>query len=302
MAQETSQQVVRDIGRWEWSEMWKKEDWWAIWLGFVILLAGILIYFPHAGSMQSKIEEAESKLKAQAERTTAFKTIAWYQLSDAKKKVKALDIPAGKWLKTFSGKPKKWTSNPGQAFIMNEDTAAGKKEKAVAKYEKAKAAEGEAFAKAEAAEKLAEEAGFQDAQLNESAKVAIADWRDAQLDASKAKKKTKAKAYNQIPYLIGLGIFFAIFFGVGMAAMGTPFGKFLKGFAFVFVIAVIAYIASSQATMKHYGIGYAAWAIFSGCSSAIPWARPNGPCRRYRPNITSKPAWCCWAPKFYLRK
>jgi hypothetical protein len=40
--------IVVDQGRWEWSEMWKKEDWWAIWIGFFILVAAMFIYFPHA--------------------------------------------------------------------------------------------------------------------------------------------------------------------------------------------------------------------------------------------------------------
>ncbi len=39
-------EIVQDVGKWEWSEMWKKEDWWAIWLGFFILIAGMLVYFP----------------------------------------------------------------------------------------------------------------------------------------------------------------------------------------------------------------------------------------------------------------
>ena len=44
--------VVVDQGKWEWSEMWKKEDWWAIWLGFFILLAAasLLAGLTYAGS------------------------------------------------------------------------------------------------------------------------------------------------------------------------------------------------------------------------------------------------------------
>ncbi len=126
------------------------------------------------------------------------------------------------------------------------------------KYEKAKTTETVTFALALAAEKSAEVAGFNDTTLNESAKTAIIDWRDAQLKASKAKSKTKAKPYNQIGWLIFLGVCFAIFFGVGIAAMGNSFKEFAIGFIFVFLVAVVAYLASSQATMKHYGIGYAA--------------------------------------------
>ena len=279
MAETSGQEIVKDVGKWEWSEMWKKEDWWAVWLGFAILLAGILIYFPHAGDMKSKLQEAEVKYGEAAKRTDQFKTIAWHQLSDAKKKVKANGIETGKWLKKFSGKPKKWSDNPLNAFVMGSDQANAQKEKAVAKYEKTAVAEKEAFAVAQAAEQAAEAAGFNDSALNAQAKADIEKWRDAHLKASKAKSKTKVNPYNQIGYLIGLGIFFAIFFGIGMAAMGTPFGKFLKGFWFVFLLAVLTYIAANQATMKQYGIGYAAWAILFGLiiSNTVgtpKWAMP----------------------------
>jgi uncharacterized membrane protein YadS len=279
MAENGNSDIVRDVGKWEWSEMWKTEDWWAIWLGFAILLAGIFIYFPHSGDMKAKLDEEQAKYSEQANRTDAFKTVAWYQLYDAKKKVKALNIPTGKWLKKFTSKPKKWTGSPTNAFIMSEGAAAAKNEKAMPKYEAAKTAEKEALALAMAAETAAEAAGFANVDLNNKAKEAIGNWRDAHLKASKAKNKTKAKPYNQIPYLIGLGIFFAIFFGIGMAAMGQPLGAFLKAFVFVFGVALLAWLASNHATMKQYGIGYAFWAIFFGMliSNTVgtpKWAMP----------------------------
>jgi uncharacterized membrane protein YadS len=271
--------VVKDVGKWEWSELIKKEDWWAIWLGAFILLLGIIFYFPQSGNMMAKLEKAEAKYGTDAKRTAAYKTIAWYQLSDAKKKAKANSIGIGKWMKKFSGKPKKWSGNPFNAFVMGEEKAAAKKAKAVPKYEKAKTAEKAAYAKALTTEKAAEAAGFKDEKLNNAAKASILDWRDARLKASSAKKKTGAKAYNQIGYLILLGIVFAVFFGIGIAAMGNSFGDFIKAFPFVFLLAVLTYIASNQATMKAYGIGYALWAIFFGMliSNTVgtpKWAMP----------------------------
>ena len=41
--------VAEDVGNWEWSELLKKEDWWAVWLDFLPLIAGMLIYFPSSG-------------------------------------------------------------------------------------------------------------------------------------------------------------------------------------------------------------------------------------------------------------
>ncbi len=264
MATNSDNQIVKDVGKWDWAELWKKEDWWAIWLGFFILLAGVVLYFPQAGTMKSKLMEIESTYLQAAQRTDKFKTIAWYQMNDAKKKVKANSIPAGKFMSTFSKKTHSWTTNPTDAFFMSKEKADAKKARAMPKYETAKATEAEALAAATAAEAAAEAAGFSDATLNLQAKEAIGKWRDAHLATGKAKKKTGAKPYNQIGWLIFLGASFAVFFGIGIKAMGNDFGKFLVGFVFVFLVAVLAYLASSQATMKQYGIGYAAWAIFFG--------------------------------------
>ena len=271
--------IVVDQGKWEWSEMWKKEDWWAIWIGFFILIAAMFIYFPHSGEMKNKIAEAQSKYGQEAQRTTAIKTIAWYRLSDAKKKAQARKIPAGKWLSDFSHKTHKWTNNPLDAFYMSDERAKAKAEKARPKYERLKAEAQQALAAARKAEARAEAEGFTDKALNAAATQAIDKWRDAKLAASNAEKKTKAGGYNQIGELIGLGIFFCILFGLPMKLMGVPFRKFAMGFAFVYFITVLAWFFSYQATMKHYGIGYAAWAIALGMliSNTIgtpKWAEP----------------------------
>ncbi len=271
--------IVVDQSKWEWSEMWKKEDWWAIWLGFIILITGMVVYFPHSGDMKAKIAEADAKYGAAAIRTTDIKTIAWYKHYDAKKKAEARKIPAGKWLSKFSGKPKKWTVNPIQSFVMGEEQAQSKAEKAKVKYEKKKATMDEAYAAAQEAEASAEAAGFENKELNAAATAAIGKWRDAKLAAGKAKKKTKAKPYNLFGMLILLGIVSCIFFGIPMIFMGQPFSKFAPAFAFVFVLTVFTWMCSAQATMKYYGIGYAFWAIFIGMliSNTVgtpKWAMP----------------------------
>jgi len=272
-------QVVKDIGKWEWSEMWKKEDWWAIWLAFFLLIVGLIAYMPRAGDMQTKLEQVQAKYEEQATRTTKFKTVAWYQLYDARKKVKALDSDFGKFMKSFTAKPKKWTANPIDAVYMSDEAAAAKAEKYQEPYQEAKADTAEALAMAKTAEAAAEAANFENAQLNAEAKQAIEAWRDAKLAEGKLKSKASAKGYNLIPSLIGLGIFFAVFFGIGMKAMGVPFGAFLKGFAYIYLITLLAWLGSYQATMKYYGIGYAAWAIFLGMliSNTVgtpKWAMP----------------------------
>lgn len=280
MGEKPDSQIVVDESKWEWSELIRKEDWWAVWLGFFLLIMGAFIYFPHAGDMKAKLVEIEGKYLADAEKTDQFKTIGWYQLNDARTGVKSRSASAiGKWLAKFSKKPHGWKSNPIDSFYMSQADADAKKAKAVAKYETTEAAEKEALASAQAAEAKAEAAGFSDETLNEAAKASIADWRNAWLKASKAKAKTKVSPYNQVGWLILLGVAFAVFFGVGMVAMGTSFKDFAIGFCFVWLIAVLAYFASAQATMKAYGIGYAFWAIFFGMliSNTVgtpKWAMP----------------------------
>ena len=279
MGQQNQSEIVADVGKWEWSELLKKEDWWAVWLGFALLVAGMIMYFPSAPDLKGKLDKAEAKYGQQAERTDKFKTIAWFQLSDARKKVKAKSSPAGKWLSNFSKKTRKWSANPVDAFYMSQEKADAKNAAGLPKYEKAAAAEKAAFSKAQQAEQFAEAKGFEDAKLNAEAKKAIEDWRDAKLVSGKAKGKTTAKPYNQVLWMIFLGIAFAVFFGIGVAFMGRSFGEFSKAFVFVFLLAVVAQLCSSQATMKSYGIGYAFWAIFLGMliSNTVgtpKWAMP----------------------------
>ena len=162
---------------------------------------------------------------------------------------------------------------------MSDEKARAIAEKARPKYERLKAEAEKALAAARKAEARAEAEGFTDKALNASATRAIDEWRNAKLAASNAEKKVKAEGYNQIGELIGLGIFFCILFGLPMKLMGVPFRKFAMGFAFVYFITVLAWFFSYQATMKHYGIGYAAWAIALGMliSNTVgtpKWAEP----------------------------
>jgi len=132
------------------------------------------------------------------------------------------------------------------------------------KYEASKAASATALDMAKQAEAAAADADFSNEQLNNDAKAAIISWRSAAKNVSSAKKKIGNKPYNMLPSLIGFMLFMAVFFGIGKAFMGESIGKFIKGFTFVFLIAILAYLAAGNATMKHYGIGYAAWAILFG--------------------------------------
>jgi len=268
MAEETTtqqqQEVVTDVGKSSISDLWKKEDYWAIWLGFALLIIGMVIFLPRGPEgMHEKIDKANATLEQESQRAP-FKTIAFFNAQDTKNKLKATSDPIGSTIKSWTAKPHKWSTNPVTAFFVGEEAATAKAEKAVPKYEEAKAAAALALQKAQAAEAAAAAANFESAALNEEAKQSINDWRAARSKESSAKKKTKASTYNQLPKLIVLGLLMGAFFTIGMLFMGEKPSKFFVGFLFVFGVAVLAYLASQQATMKEYGIGYAAWAIAFG--------------------------------------
>lgn len=271
--------IVVDSGNSSWSDLIRLEDYWAIWLGFLILLVGSVIYFSNA---PEGMEEAFSKANAIMTKEAArapFKTVAWYKAEDAKEKFQAKNQPIGKTIKKIMGKPHKWSGNPIDAFYMDKATAEAINAKNMPKYNAAKSAEAKALAAALSAEESAAKASFANTALNDDASTKIDSWRKAKAKTKKAKKNSHVKPYNQIPYLIILMVVLALFFSIGIKFMGRDTKGFLKGFGFVFLVGAGSYFLAEQATMRHYGIGYAAWAIAMGMliSNTIgtpQWVKP----------------------------
>jgi len=62
-----NQQFVKDRGSSKLSDLWKKEDYWAIWLGFALLFLGLIIYLPQKPEgMAEKISKANAILKTES--------------------------------------------------------------------------------------------------------------------------------------------------------------------------------------------------------------------------------------------
>ena len=261
MANENNNVVV-DQAQSHWSDLWKKEDYWAIWLGFALLIAAICIFINGApASYKETIDKSNAIMQAEAEKAP-FKTIAYIQAQDAKKGIVGTNLPIAKEIKAFIASPGKWTDNPMKAMFTSQAEADAKNAANKEKAEAAKAKAESSFAAAQAAEKLAADAGYKDASLNTAAEAAIKDWTKAKADASKA--SAKAKPVNLFTTLPLLMVAFGLFFGIGIFVMGQNLPKFLIGFVGLFVVVVIAMILGKQSTMAYYGIGVEPWGIMFG--------------------------------------
>lgn len=245
--------VVVDRAQSHWPDLWKKEDYWAIWLGFALFIAAIYIFINGIlASYKETIDKSNTVTKVEAERTP-FKTITYIQAQGAKKGIVGTNLPIVKEIGAFIASPGKWTDNPVKSMFTSQAEADA--ENAINK-EKAKAVKAKtenSFAAAQAVEKLAADVGYKDASLNTAAKVAIKDWTRAKADASKA--SAKAKPVNLFTILLLLMVAFTLLFGISIFVMSQNLPKSLVDFVGLFIVVVIAMILGKQSIMAYYGIG-----------------------------------------------
>ena len=256
--------VVLESGKTTIKDLYTKEDWMVIWLGFIILIVGLFIYLLNPpDKMQENFNKYNTTMKEEAAKAP-FKTIAWHQASDAKKRIRGRDQSFGKTIQEFLNAPSRWVSNPVDSLYRSKAEADAMNAPFKEEADKAKAAQEAALAKAKEAEKAAAAAAFKNSDLNKKAEAEIAAWLKAKDAASKASAKAGNKPYNRLPYLLGTAIILGLFFGIGRAIMGHSFGRFFIGFFFVFALAILSYMAEQQSTMSHYGFGFPLWAIIFG--------------------------------------
>lgn len=260
----SSENTVTELAQSSWSDLYLKEDYWAIWLAIALVAAAMLVFFTNApANMQETIAKSNAMMQ-QESAAAPFHTIVWHQASDAKLHLKGTDNAVAKqislWLVSFGS----WKNNPLDALIYTHDSNASKSLEAAQKYTAAKDRSSAALQQAQAAENGARAAGFANASLNQEAVQAIAEWRAALKSEAAAKKNADKKSYNVLWYLPGLFVILMVFFSIGIWGMGKSVPKFAVGFFFVYIIATLSIIAENQSVMKTYGFGYAAWAILFG--------------------------------------
>ncbi|MBD5607978.1 MAG: putative sulfate exporter family transporter [Desulfovibrio sp.] len=253
--------IVVDRGKSQWSDLWTKEDYWAIWIGFFIMAVAIFLSFSSKGSMEAKYNEYSQLIAA--EKAKPIKTIELINAVADQKKLQAQNLPAVKelisWLKT----PAKWSSNPIESLYLSQEEANARNVGVQPKVDEAKANVANTLALAQEAQGVAAEANYADQALNDAATQAINAWQDAKKAQAAAEKKL-TKPYNLIWKLLGLGVGLGILCTIGAVVMGFNAVRFFCAFFCVYLLCLLANILGKQSTMSHYGVNAEIWSIAIG--------------------------------------
>ncbi|ADH84980.1 YeiH family protein [Desulfurivibrio alkaliphilus] len=266
-------------GKSKWEDLWKKEDWWANWLGAFLLLLGVAFFlYSPPENMKEIIAHNQAIMEAEQQRAP-FPTIEYKEAERKLSGLQARRTPLGQNLATLLQRPKRWDSSPGQSFILTEEAAAERRAAAQPRFEEAQQRRIEARDRAEEAQAAAEAANFKDPALNQAADEAIEAWGGAVRAESRARSAATIKPYNVFPSMIALMVVLALLFSVGMRFMGQKVGGFFIGFPFIFALSIIAYFIASHSFSTQYGLSYVLWAVLLGLliSNTVgtpKWAKP----------------------------
>lgn len=271
MSQDASAIVV-DRAKSQWSDLWKKEDYLAIWIGLLILGMALYLVFGGRQELEAKYDQYAEVMKTESAKP--FKTIEWYEASAAQKGLEGQKLPMVKTLIDQLKRPARWQSNPLDSLMLSQAQADKLNAAAKPKADEAKSAEAQALSAAKEAQAAAAAASFGDATLNAAAEKSIGEWQAAKKASADAAKKL-VKPFNRIPSLIILGIALALLTSVGAKCMGLNVGKFVVAFVVVYALCVLANILGNQKTMRLYGINAEIWSIVIGMLVANIIGTPN---------------------------
>ena len=248
---EQNQNVVTETRRSMWEQTYKTEDYWAIWLAALLFAVAVICVFAWKPQVE-KLPEYRAVMEKEMDRA-GFRTIAYIEAQEKLESIQAKKQGLTATIYNLTDRPRKWSTNPLNSLYMSEKEAASRRAAAADRYERAQQRVEETRQEAERAEAAAEGANFENKELNQEARAAIADWRKARSELSNAKKAATVQPYNLIPSLIILGIVIMLFFAIGARFIGINLRQFFKGFPIIFVLAVLAYLIASQETMKTPG-------------------------------------------------
>ena len=253
--------IVVDRAKSSWSDLWKKEDYWAIWLGFLIL--GLALCVVMSGRPNLDKESLPLLQTIAAEKQKPIKTIEFYQAKASLKKVQGKNLPLLKQMLGYLKTPGAWHANPLDSLAMSKEQADAANAAVKPKVEAAKEAEAQALELAKTAQAAAADAQYADQALNDAATAAIGTWQKAVGDTAKISKKLK-KPFNIYGSLAVLGLGLGVLVTFGACFMGYNPVKFFLGFLGVYVVCVIAQILGKQDVMKGWGLNAEIWSIVIG--------------------------------------
>lgn len=256
---------VIDVAQSRISDFWKLEDYWAIWLGFAILLVAYFCFASSGprGEIEKQLAPHLAVLKAEEARAP-FKTLAWHEANTKKDGVQGRRNEAGKFFDTYLETPKRWNTNFLESFYLSADEAKAQNEKRAGAAVRAKAVAAASLVTAQAAEITAADAQFADAELNDAAHAAINKWQEDAKKESSARSSANVRPYNLFTTLPLLCLALGLILAIGMKFMGKDIPKFLIGYIGVFLCAVLAASFGNQNQMLYWGLGAEVWAIFLG--------------------------------------
>ena len=247
------------------------EDKMAMVSAIVLILISIFAYL--LPSLWSSDQNLFQDIQNESTINAPFKTIEEYEM-ETSKTVKPKENFLLQILEMTKVKTQTWEINPLGAFQSKLNEAK------LAKYQTLQDQVATQLDAAKLVEQSAQNLLFQDKEANKKAEEAIAKWQKGLKEAKKEKPKPVVGTFTLIAgFLIGfllLGIIFS--FVLRFSTEGT--NKFFVGFTFVFLIAMLAYVISSQAQLKDAGLGYALWSIALGIFIAnflsLPeWVKPG---------------------------
>ena len=74
----------------------------------------------------------------------------------------------------------------------------------------------------------------------------------------------KVLALNNLLLIVGIGLVFLVISSISISLSGGSAGKFIRGFALIFVLGIISLIIAGNKAVSYYGIEYVVFALFAG--------------------------------------
>ena len=231
----------------------KFEDYWAIILGFTILLCTLLVFsINYTKSIKADLNTYNSILEVEGEKAP-FKTIEWYEANDEKSSLKFTSIPFISQISELFSKPYSWNDDPLKSIYLSKEEASKLSAENEAKYEQAIANTSDAKEIAQESQNAAAEANYEDKDLNAKAEEDINTWYELKGIEASAKSDSIVEPYNLIPELIILGIVLCILFSIGIHFMGKSVKEFASWFSSSFYSCSTSIYTCSSSEFKGLG-------------------------------------------------